>query len=435
MGRLVEDLLDLARVDAGKAPLTPEPVARRPAARRRRRRGRGCSAATCEYDVRVDPADLVVRADPARLRQLVANLLDNASRHSPAGGTVVVTAARHGDRFRLEVHDQGPGVAAEDRERVFEPFGTLTRHRGRRRDRPRPRDRPLGHRPPRRHASASSTPSRGDAGRPRPRRPAARAARPTRHPPGGHRCPPRPAARTDARSRADTGAGRRAGPLLDDIFGGFWPERGVPARLSVLLGAVGVGAPRRGGAALPGPRARHLPRAARRGWRRARREPTPSGPVHPHVRGAVRAARGDDRGPRRRLDRGPLPAGRRRAVRVRRDPRPHAARLRAVRAGLAARRAPGSAVARPHPRARSPGWDTGPRCCARSSGRSSASSSSARSSPPPTPWSPSGWTPCCPDLTLGHVRAARVPRRWLSAARCWPRRTSPSTRRGSTATG
>ena len=75
-----------------------------------------------EYDVRVTPSDLTVYADPARLRQLVANLLDNASRHSPAGGTVLVTGTRAGGQYLLEVQDQGLGVPAPDRERVFELF-------------------------------------------------------------------------------------------------------------------------------------------------------------------------------------------------------------------------------------------------------------------------------------------------------------------------
>ncbi len=124
MSDLVEDLLDLARVDAGKAPLEPEPVPVAAllddAVAEAETLGRSVA-----FDVAVTPPDLEVRADPARLRQLVANLLDNASRHSPAGGTVRVTASGSTEGFRLEVHDQGPGVDAADRERVFEPFGTL----------------------------------------------------------------------------------------------------------------------------------------------------------------------------------------------------------------------------------------------------------------------------------------------------------------------
>ncbi|QSR28715.1 histidine kinase [Nocardioides aromaticivorans] len=124
MSRLVDDLLDLARVDAGKAPLAPRPVAVdgliEAAVAEARTSGRDV-----RYDVRVDPPALVVTADPARLHQLVANLLDNASRHSPAGGTVAVEVTRRGDRYLVEVRDAGPGVDPADRERVFEPFGTL----------------------------------------------------------------------------------------------------------------------------------------------------------------------------------------------------------------------------------------------------------------------------------------------------------------------
>ena len=235
MGRLVEDLLDLARVDAGKAPLTPEPVRIGPLLADGVAEARMLGRAV-EYDVRVDPADLVVRADPARLQQLVANLLDNASRHSPAGGTVVVAAARHGGRFRLEVHDQGPGVAAEDRERVFEPFGTLRATEGGggtglglaiarwitdihggsiRFVEPEPHD--------------EGARVRVDLPLEPPERPAHRQEDtvPT--------APPPPAPET-------TPVAEPARPLLDDVFGALWPDRGVPARLTVLLGAVGTGA-------------------------------------------------------------------------------------------------------------------------------------------------------------------------------------------------
>ncbi|MFT4264910.1 MAG: histidine kinase dimerization/phospho-acceptor domain-containing protein, partial [Nocardioides sp.] len=123
LAALVEQLLDLARVDAGKAPLSPEPVAVGPLLESAVEESRVLARAV-EYAVSA-PRDLVVRADPARLRQLVANLLDNASRHSPAGGTVRIAATAAGDRWRLEVHDAGAGVAAEDRERAFEAFGTL----------------------------------------------------------------------------------------------------------------------------------------------------------------------------------------------------------------------------------------------------------------------------------------------------------------------
>ncbi len=236
LARLVEDLLDLARVDAGKAPLIPEAVAVAPLLADAVAEARVLGRAV-EYDVRVDPSPLVVQADPARVRQLVANLLDNASRHSPAGGTVVVAAARHGDRFRLEVHDQGPGVAAEERERVFEPFGTLSATDG-------GGGTGLGLAIARwvtdLHGGSIRfvDPAPGNGGaRVRvdlplepPDRPTHRPeqAIPTVAPPPASPAPTIPPVAVPAR------------PLLDDVFGSFWPDR-APARLPVLLGAVATG--------------------------------------------------------------------------------------------------------------------------------------------------------------------------------------------------
>ena len=77
------------------------------------------------YDVRATSSTLTAQADPARLHQLVANLVDNASRHSPAGGVVRITAQDTATGWRLEVADDGPGIPAADRDRVFERFGTL----------------------------------------------------------------------------------------------------------------------------------------------------------------------------------------------------------------------------------------------------------------------------------------------------------------------
>jgi len=126
LGGLVDDLLDLSRVDAGVAPLRLADlhVAALLAdlVRTRTPPTRGVT-----YDVSA-PRGLAVLADPARLRQLVTNLLDNAARHSPAGGVVAVRATAGPRTWSLEVTDSGPGVRADDRERVFERFGTLTGH-------------------------------------------------------------------------------------------------------------------------------------------------------------------------------------------------------------------------------------------------------------------------------------------------------------------
>jgi signal transduction histidine kinase len=120
---LVTDLLDLSRVDAGIVPLRREPVPLQgfldETVAEARLTGR-----PVEYVVRVDPPDLTVHGDRSRLHQLVANLLDNASRHSPAGGTVTVVGRRAGDRTVLEVTDEGPGISPSDRAHVFERFTT-----------------------------------------------------------------------------------------------------------------------------------------------------------------------------------------------------------------------------------------------------------------------------------------------------------------------
>jgi signal transduction histidine kinase len=54
--------------------------------------------------------------------QVLINLLDNADRHSPIGGLVTVRATQRDDRVTLSVADQGPGVAASDRDKIFDRF-------------------------------------------------------------------------------------------------------------------------------------------------------------------------------------------------------------------------------------------------------------------------------------------------------------------------
>ncbi|MGE5524157.1 MAG: ATP-binding protein [Rhodospirillaceae bacterium] len=66
--------------------------------------------------------DIVLAADFEKLRVMLDNLLSNAIKFSPHGGVVRVSARRQADRLELEVSDEGPGIAPEDRVRVFEPF-------------------------------------------------------------------------------------------------------------------------------------------------------------------------------------------------------------------------------------------------------------------------------------------------------------------------
>ncbi|MET8861690.1 DUF4153 domain-containing protein [Nonomuraea sp. NPDC004580] len=123
LGRLVAQLLDLSRLDSGVRLIEAEAVALAPLVEQAVR-----EAALAREDVSIRPAvpdDLVLRADPDLLAQVLANLLDNAVRHSPPGGTVTVRGAAVGPGVRLAVEDQGPGIPASARARVFERFSRL----------------------------------------------------------------------------------------------------------------------------------------------------------------------------------------------------------------------------------------------------------------------------------------------------------------------
>lgn len=120
---LVADLLDLSRIDAGVAPLRLQEVEVGDLLRSAVDDAAGADREV-DVDVLVDPAALVVEADPRRLAQLVANLVDNAVRHAPTGGTVRLSAWSVPDGWVLDVTDDGPGIPDDLRERVLERFGT-----------------------------------------------------------------------------------------------------------------------------------------------------------------------------------------------------------------------------------------------------------------------------------------------------------------------
>jgi two-component system, OmpR family, sensor histidine kinase BaeS len=122
LGRLVGDLLQLSRLEAGVVDLDDQDVAVRALVEESVAQVRSAGR---HRDVTLDvPEDLVVTADPSRLRQLVVNVLDNAARHAPPGTSVRVSGGAAVEGWWLEVADEGGGVAPEDRERVFERFGT-----------------------------------------------------------------------------------------------------------------------------------------------------------------------------------------------------------------------------------------------------------------------------------------------------------------------
>jgi two-component system sensor histidine kinase BaeS len=94
----------------------------------------GFEAKGIELLVRVEPRLPSVYVDRDRIGEVLANLLENALRHTPAGGQVVVSAAHDGDHVELAVADEGEGIAPEYLGRVFERFfrsdASRTRARG-----------------------------------------------------------------------------------------------------------------------------------------------------------------------------------------------------------------------------------------------------------------------------------------------------------------
>ncbi|MBB2944698.1 signal transduction histidine kinase [Actinoplanes lutulentus] len=120
LSRLVTDLLDLSRLDAGVVPLRRD-VIDVPAFLHDAVREATMNAGD-GVRFEVSAPGMSISGDRERLHQVLANLLDNAARHSPAGGTVTVRAERRDEHLLLAVVDQGMGIPAGERERVFERF-------------------------------------------------------------------------------------------------------------------------------------------------------------------------------------------------------------------------------------------------------------------------------------------------------------------------
>jgi signal transduction histidine kinase len=120
---IVEDLLDLSRIQAGKVEISLTPLPAK-------------SIVDAAVAAKVDAADdagarieetlgepvLPVLVDSERIGLVFDNLIGNAIRHSPSGGRIDVRAVPDGQRVRFEVQDQGPGIAPEYRQRIFEKF-------------------------------------------------------------------------------------------------------------------------------------------------------------------------------------------------------------------------------------------------------------------------------------------------------------------------
>ncbi|GAA6526492.1 DUF4153 domain-containing protein [Intrasporangium sp. DVR] len=254
LGDLVEDLLDLSRVDGGRARLRLQPLNVHDLVEK------GVAEAhvtgrSVTYAVEV-PTALEVTGDEARLAQVLANLLDNASRHSPHGGVVTVRAGRlEPDRWFLEVDDEGPGIPADRAGRVVERFGSrpdesgggtglglaiaswvcelhdgsisvIPTEEGSTGARVRA-VLPVQPVATERDAGPAATPEEPIVSSP---------AAPT--PTSPSQTPARPVVPSPA---AVVPPAVPPSPFVDSVFGDLWPEAGLAPRVGLLLGAVGVG--------------------------------------------------------------------------------------------------------------------------------------------------------------------------------------------------
>lgn len=133
--RLVNDILDMEKIELGKLAFNFQPVSARDVAKDVIESSRHY-AEEVGVKVRLDSASMAgdVWVDSDRLAQVVTNLLSNAIKFSPAGEDVIVAVGERDDMVRITVRDHGPGISEEFKPRVFEKFaqadGSDTRQKG-----------------------------------------------------------------------------------------------------------------------------------------------------------------------------------------------------------------------------------------------------------------------------------------------------------------
>jgi PAS domain S-box-containing protein len=125
LNRLVDDMLDIQKIEAGMMRFAPTSQPLLPLAREALRTMRGMAGAAgvaLELECAGDCEGVHANVDHDRMTQVLINLLSNAIRVAPAGTRVLVTLAPHARGASVSVSDSGPGIAPALRERVFQPF-------------------------------------------------------------------------------------------------------------------------------------------------------------------------------------------------------------------------------------------------------------------------------------------------------------------------
>src|SRR5581483_6891114 len=123
--RLINDILDLSKIEAGRLQLSIECVSVETTIADVCESLDPLVAKNAHQLVRDIPSGLVVHADATRFRQMLMNLLGNAIKFTPKGGKIELAARQVGGMVRMEVRDSGPGIPTEERQRIFEAFHRL----------------------------------------------------------------------------------------------------------------------------------------------------------------------------------------------------------------------------------------------------------------------------------------------------------------------
>lgn len=130
MAQIVEELLELARIESGQVPIQAEPVnisdiISQPVERLRLQANR----AGIELNIELPPADFAVLADVKRIHQVIGNLVHNAIKYTPSGGKITITAEVKQQEVIFSVSDTGVGIPSDDLPRIFERFYKADRAR------------------------------------------------------------------------------------------------------------------------------------------------------------------------------------------------------------------------------------------------------------------------------------------------------------------
>jgi signal transduction histidine kinase len=121
--RLLNDLLDLARSDAGRLSIRPQPTEVAPLIEDVVRTMRAqTEAASQSLTEQVEPGLPLINVEPDRIRQILVNLLTNAHEYTPEGASIGVAARAVGAEVEISVSDNGPGIPPDQLERIFERF-------------------------------------------------------------------------------------------------------------------------------------------------------------------------------------------------------------------------------------------------------------------------------------------------------------------------